>query len=132
MNLNQVTLPSTNIRRSIEFYTGMGFVLIVDSAEYARFECAAGGATFSVHLTEATIDNSNVVIYFESDELDELVSGLVQKAYRFDQMPKDESWLWREARLKDPDKNIICLYHAGENRRFPPWRVTSEAGPART
>jgi hydroxymethylpyrimidine/phosphomethylpyrimidine kinase len=31
--------------------------------------------------------------------------------------------MWREARLRDPDGNIIFLYHAGEARRFPPWRI---------
>jgi hydroxymethylpyrimidine/phosphomethylpyrimidine kinase len=33
------------------------------------------------------------------------------------------SYLWRVARLRDPAGNRIQLYHAGENRRFPPWRV---------
>jgi hydroxymethylpyrimidine/phosphomethylpyrimidine kinase len=31
--------------------------------------------------------------------------------------------MWREARLRDPDGNIIFLYKAGEARRFPPWRM---------
>jgi hypothetical protein len=25
--------------------------------------------------------------------------------------------------LRDPDGNILCLYHAGDNRRNPPWRL---------
>jgi hypothetical protein len=41
-------------------------------------------------------------------------------------MPPDQAWLWREAYLKDPDGNLICLYHAGANRRFPPWRIADE------
>ena len=41
--------------------------------------------------------------------------------------PVDQDWLWREARLADPSGNIICIYHAGENRRFPPWRIGDEA-----
>ena len=32
-------------------------------------------------------------------------------------------WLWREARLRDPSGNVVCLYHAGDYRRHPPWRV---------
>lgn len=28
-----------------------------------------------------------------------------------------------EARFRDPSQNVICLYWAGESRRFPPWRV---------
>jgi hypothetical protein len=31
--------------------------------------------------------------------------------------------LWREAYLHDPDGNVLCLYHAGNNRRFPPGRI---------
>ena len=37
--------------------------------------------------------------------------------------PRDQPWLWREAYLRDPAGNLICLYHAGENRRNPPWRI---------
>lgn len=123
MNLNQITLPSTNIKSSIEFFTGMGFTLIVDSPDYARFECPAGDSTFSVHLAPKSTSNSGVVIYFESNELDDLVLDLASRGYTFDQHPIDESWLWREARLRDPDGNVICLFHAGENRHNPPWRV---------
>jgi len=33
------------------------------------------------------------------------------------------------APLRDPDGNELCLYHAGENRRFPPWRLASADRP---
>ena len=42
----------------------------------------------------------------------------------FDTDPADESWLWREARFRDPDGHCWKLYFAGENRVNPPWRVT--------
>lgn len=29
------------------------------------------------------------------------------------------------ARIKDPSGNLICLYRAGKNRRYPPWRIES-------
>ena len=29
--------------------------------------------------------------------------------------------------LQDPDGNPLCLYHAGENRLNPPWRLQSDA-----
>jgi hydroxymethylpyrimidine/phosphomethylpyrimidine kinase len=38
----------------------------------------------------------------------------------------DQRWLWREAWLKDPAGNEICIYHAGENRRLPPWRIEGD------
>ena len=41
----------------------------------------------------------------------------------FDQLPTDQPWGWREARLRDPAGNAVCLYQAGENRRYPPWRL---------
>jgi len=125
MNLNQVTLPSTNIERSIKFYTGMGFTLIVESPHYARFACPSGDSTFSFHLVNETPTHTGVVIYFESENLDSLVTRLASQGYHFDQTPKDERWLWREARLKDPDDNVICLFYAGENRHNPPWRVST-------
>ena len=125
MNLNQVTLPATNIKRSITFYRAMGFTLIVDSPAYARFECPNGDATFSVHLVSERSKNSGVIIYFESEHLDQLVSDLKTRGFQFDQEPKDESWLWREARLKDPDGNVLCLFFGGDNRKNPPWRVSS-------
>ncbi|MDH3811648.1 MAG: VOC family protein, partial [Gammaproteobacteria bacterium] len=31
---------------------------------------------------------------------------------------------WREACLRDPAGNVICIFHGGENRRYPPWRVS--------
>jgi hypothetical protein len=35
----------------------------------------------------------------------------------------DQTWLWREARLKDPDGNQLILYSAGKNRKDPPWKI---------
>ena len=51
------------------------------------------------------------------------VNKLVSKGILFEGMPNDKRWLWREARLKDPDNNQLILYYAGENRLNPPWRI---------
>lgn len=40
-----------------------------------------------------------------------------------DSPPQAQPWLWREARLRDPAGNPICLFHAGERRMNPPWRL---------
>ncbi len=125
LDLNQVTLPATDIPRAITFYTGMGFTLIVDSPAYARFLCPAGNATFSVHAVDSVPAASGAIVYFESASLDALVMDLKERGYRFTQEPTDQPWLWREARLEDPDGNVICLYFAGVNRIDPPWRVRS-------
>jgi hypothetical protein len=55
--------------------------------------------------------------------LDVKVASLQGAGMRFQQEPRDEPWLWREARLADPSGNIICLCWAGANRRHPPWRI---------
>ena len=54
---------------------------------------------------------------------DEYVNALIKKGTVFEEMPSDKSWLWREARLKDPDGNQLILYFAGDNRKNPPWRI---------
>ena len=38
-------------------------------------------------------------------------------------MPSDKRWLWREARLKDPDNNQLILYFVGGIGLNPPWRI---------
>jgi catechol 2,3-dioxygenase-like lactoylglutathione lyase family enzyme len=127
MNLNQVTLPSMNVARGIAFYKSLGFTQIVeDLPKYARFECRDGGATFSLHVVEH-LTPSDATIYFECDDLDATCANLRQQGIKFDQEPKSQEWLWREAYLRDPDGNRICLYHAGKARRFPPWRLPGAA-----
>lgn len=125
MNLNQVTLPAIDVAASVAFYRKMGFEPIVDESHYARFKSTQGDATFSVHAVDALPTRNDTVVYFECDALDEQVAALRAKGVKFTQEPRDEPWLWREARLVDPSGNVICLYHAGVNRLDPPWRVRS-------
>lgn len=122
MNLNQVTLPVSDMDKSTEFYRRMGFVQVTGTAHYSRFECPSGHSSFSLFLEEGDFKNG-AVIYFEEEKLDELVGHLVAKGFEFDQMPTDMDYLWREAILHDPSGNKIKLYWAGENRLNPPWRL---------
>ena len=126
MDLNQVTLPVHDMELATEFYRTMGFLQIVDTPHYARFECTTGVSTFSLSLDKSGMENASV-IYFESENLDELVSSLKAKGIAFEQGPIDMSYLWREAFLRDPSGNRIKLYWAGENRLNPPWRVERRA-----
>lgn len=123
MNLNQITLPSVDIAQSRAFYLGLGFTLIVDSPQYLRFWCEDGGATFSLHQIDTLTENFSL-IYFECADVDARYQALCDKGVEFASPPTDQAWAWREARLFDPSGNQICLYHAGENRVNPPWRVT--------
>lgn len=122
MNLNQVTLPVRDMNSATCFYRKLGFIQIVDTPHYARFECPEGEATFSLSLSDEDFVNG-AIIYFESKRLDDWAEELVARGIEFDQMPADMRYLWREAVLHDPSGNRIKLYHAGDNRRHPPWRV---------
>lgn len=124
MNLNQVTVPSTGVARAVEFYKRLGLIQIVESLpKYARFVCPNGDTTFSIHVVDHIAGTPGVVLYFECDDLDERVARLKQAGIKFESDPVDQPWLWREAYLRDPDGNLICLYYAGENRLNPPWRL---------
>ncbi len=127
MNLNHITLPAENIVESVIFYLGMGFSQITSSPHYSRFECPDGASTFSVHFTNKLAAETGVIVYFECADLDDAVLRLISKGYVFHQLPTDQHWLWREARLKDPSNNEICLFWAGANRVNPPWRIKSRS-----
>lgn len=124
MNLNQITVPSIDVARSVEFYQQLGLHQIVESLpKYARFECPDGGSTFSIHQTDIAPSVPGVVVYFECENLEAVVAELKSRGIAFASEPQDQPWLWREAYLRDPDGNLICLYYAGENRLNPPWRL---------
>jgi len=126
MKLNQVTLPVKDMSKACKFYLQLGFTQIVDTEHYARFACPNQGATFSLSLTDETFSNG-AVIYFEHEALDAWVESLIARGIHFEQLPTDQSYLWREAIVKDPSGNKIKLYSAGENRLNPPWRVNKTA-----
>jgi predicted enzyme related to lactoylglutathione lyase len=124
MNLNQVTIYSNKVAETVEFYQTLGLKLIVDSRpRYARLACPDGDATLSVQAAEDVSPNSNIVLYFECEDLDAKVAELKNLGLQFESEPIDQSWLWRETYLRDPNNNKICLFYAGENRQNPPWRV---------
>lgn len=124
MNLNQVTIYTDRPSETARFYQRLGLELIVDSLpRYARLLCPDGEATLSVHDAENVSQSSNIVLYFECEDLDAKVSELEQLGFAFEQKPVDQPWLWRESYLQDPAGNRICLFYAGENRCNPPWRV---------
>ena len=150
--LNQITLPANDYSASVAFYKQLGLTQIIDSPDngYARFE-AANGVTLSIHtfpsrlreglgegMSSAIISSETsppptppasgrgergTTVYLESGALDAWVAYLARRGVSFEQMPKDEEWGWREARLTDPAGNRLCLYQAGEYRRYPPWRI---------
>lgn len=122
MRLNQVTVTVNDIDAACAFYIMLGLKPIVKSPHYMRFMCPEGDSTFSIHLGEVS-SAAKTTVYFENDALDVKVEQLKAGGLTFDTDPADERWLWREARLRDPSGNPICLFQAGNNRLNPPWRL---------
>lgn len=124
MDLNQITVPSLDVEKAVGFYKTLGLKLIVEALpNYARFECSDGNSTFSIHQVEELTRGQGITIYFEDNNLDDLVAQFQAKGVSFESLPEDKPWLWREAHLRDLDGNHIILYKAGENRKNPPWRI---------
>lgn len=129
MNLNQVTIPVLDLERAIVFYRKLGLRLIVHSNDhYARFVCPdpsdeQTAATFSLHVVEELPKGDGSWLYFEVKDVRQTVKELEQKGIVFEEQAIEQSWLWTEARLKDPDGNQLLIYCAGENRLNPPWRL---------
>ncbi len=121
LSLNQVTFSVTNIDRSYNFYKELGLFPIVKSDHYARFIVPGNEATLSIHVSEKV--RSTTTIYFEVNDVDEVYNELIEKGFDFRESPADQRWQWREAYLEDPDGNQICIYHAGEIRMNPEWRL---------
>ena len=124
--LNQVTVTAKDYGKSVAFYRLLGLKQIVDNPpDYARFE-TQGGGTFSVQVDPEETISATTAVYFECDDLDQRVEQLARSGIVFEHGPRNQPWMWREARLRDPAGNIIFLYKAGETRRFPPWRLREE------
>ena len=102
--------------------TGSGRALTTSGMSLtARFDRLTLGPE-TLAFTQAEIDAQIARVSPEDRAALELAADRI-RAYHSRQMPQDESWGWREARLLDPSGNIVCLYSAGENRRYPAWRI---------
>jgi len=123
MDLNQLTVDVTDLERSAKFYELLGMTCIVWSPpRYARFEAMSGSSTLSLHCADNI--SSSIALYFETDDVDSRVESLEAVGVIFESQPVDQTWRWREAWMRDPDGHRICIYHAGLDRRFPPWRIS--------
>ena len=132
MRLNQITAPAHDLAQSIAFYELLGMKLIVRSEHYARFELPRGEATFSLHVVDGPIARGNAPqLYFEVNDVAFEVRRLKHAGVVIEKDVTAQSWLWTEAWFRDPAGNSLCLFNAGDNRRYPPWRLDPKPG-ART
>ena len=128
MDLNQLTLPSKDVAKSVAFYKKLGLNLIVDF--YSETMPGPNVRMVNRRFHYTTVLSSAPIVgfgfIFELNKLDSTVNSLIEQGVVFDELPNDKEWGWRESRLKDPDGHQLILYHAGEYRKNPPWRVEME------
>lgn len=79
-----------------------------------------------MHTVESVPAETQVIVYFEVVDVDETIRSLKKLGIEAELEPADQTWLWREAYLRDPAGNRICVYKAGRNRRYPPWRIEDD------
>lgn len=124
MRIAHAILHVADIPRARAFYETIGFQLIVSADHYCRF-IVGEGTTLSIERHDAPIAAS-APTYFEFDAaeaLDSEIARLAKAGLAIAEAPNDKKWLWREARLIDPDGHILIYFFAGANKLDPPWRV---------
>jgi catechol 2,3-dioxygenase-like lactoylglutathione lyase family enzyme len=126
MNLNHVTVSVTAMAPALDFYRLLGLKLIVLNDHYARFEVPEGDATFSIELADSVASGNTPQLFFECGDIDAQAARLAAAGVAFELPPTDMPWLWRQAHMRDPSGNLICLFRAGEIRKQPPWRLPDE------
>jgi catechol 2,3-dioxygenase-like lactoylglutathione lyase family enzyme len=131
MRFNHVTLIVSDLERSKAFYRTLGLTQIVDAPpRYARFVFPEGDATLSIEVMEGCPAPATGMaqLFFQCDDVDEKVAALKAHGLVFDQDPTDMFYLWREARLRDPDGHDVRLYSDATGARLdPPWKMKPDA-----
>lgn len=130
MRFNHVTLLVSDFERSKSFYRTIGLSQIVDSPpRYARFRFPDGDSTLSIEVVAGVEPaTASTELFFECADVDATVAELKSKGLSFWQDPTDMFYLWREARLRDPDGYDIRLYFDTANARLdPPWKMKDDA-----
>ena len=132
MRFNHVTLIVTDFERSKAFYRALGLTQIVDAPpRYARFTFPDGDTTLSIEVKdEAEGTAGQAELFFQCPAVDEQVAALKARGIRFYQEPTDMFYLWREARLRDPDGHELRLYSEERDYRLnPPWKLPVASKP---
>lgn len=131
MRFSHVTLMVSEVPRSRAFYLQLGFELIVDTAHYCRFlpTIGDGDGTVSIEQHHGPIaSGAQLGLEFSSAvDLDAYVATLRARGIDIAEAPIDRPWLWRDARVFDPDRHEWMLFFAGPNKLHPPWRVAPAA-----
>lgn len=119
----------TDIKRSRAFYED----LLKQKVKYDFGENVTFHGDFAIHLRshfKGLIENkeinpggNNFELYFEHDNLDEIVKKLKDNNVSFVHDIREQPWRQKVARFYDPDENIIEI---GESLEYLSYRLKSE------
>jgi catechol 2,3-dioxygenase-like lactoylglutathione lyase family enzyme len=125
VRLNHITIAVSELERSVSFYERLGLEVIVHAPpRYARLYVSASDSTLSLEvMPDVKAGSPTFHLYFECENVDQTHLNLSGLGVVFTQPPTDMSYMWREAKLLDPDGYDVRLFSAGENRINPPWRL---------
>lgn len=127
MKLNNIRLLVNNFDKCFSFYKdtlGLALSWGNKGGVYASFDIGipSGLGLFKADLMHSVIGGSNApaqqkrvdnfVIVIEVDDVDESYTTLKGKGVKFVAEPKDmPDWGIRVAHLRDPEQNLIEIYH---------------------
>jgi catechol 2,3-dioxygenase-like lactoylglutathione lyase family enzyme len=122
LDFNHVMIYTKDVAQSLRFYQGLLKFKLIEKYghDYARLQSPKGKTTIALHKTKdknvGRRRAKDIVLYFETKDLDKLCATLVRHGAKFSQLPKIMEWGWKHAYLKDPDGHEISLYWAGRKR----------------
>lgn len=123
IKFNHVIIYVKNVERSLRFYKDLLHFTLIEKYphEYARLKSPKGKTTIALHEyhgrgTSKSSNKQDIVLYFETGNLNRVCEILAHKGVKFSQMPKLMPWGWKHAYLNDPDGHEISLYWAGKKR----------------
>jgi hydroxymethylpyrimidine/phosphomethylpyrimidine kinase len=120
---NHVTLPAEDDAASRAFDRALGLQQIV--AAPPRYACFGmdNGTTLSFEVMGDGGRGGAAEIDLWCADVDADCRAASDQGVTSGWAPRHEADPWRCARTTDPAGNRIFLYNAGNNQRFPPWRI---------
>ncbi len=116
---NHITVPSRDLKRSIDFYSNLGMELIeFEEDHHAHFENKDHHVIFTAYHTEKK-PSYQVNVYFEVDDIEEYELRFRESVCN---PTKIKQWQGKELHLSDPDTNTVILYQKLDDNATPPWQ----------
>ena len=100
----------TDLKRSKEFYSTLGFAVLMDHGGYVRIGSRDG---FYIGMEQRPSDQvgaAGIEIVIRVPDVDAAYHRLVASGVKFDTPPADQEWGAKHAWLRDPDGYRLSIY----------------------